>query len=86
MGKTYTLKEFGKKYFPQCHYINFEENERLGKIFNDDLDPHRVLKELSFHLNAPINPSDDLLIFDEIQHCPRALTALKYFAENIPGN
>lgn len=85
VGKTYILKEFGKNYFPRCHYINFEENERLGKIFSDDLNPQQILKELSFHLTAPINPGDDLLIFDEIQHCPRALTALKYFAEEIPG-
>jgi predicted AAA+ superfamily ATPase len=85
VGKTYILKEFGNEHFPHCHYINFEESESLGKIFKDDLVPHRILKELSFYLNSPINPGEDLLIFDEIQHCPRALTSLKYFCEEIPG-
>jgi len=85
VGKTYILKEFGQNHFPHCHYINFEENESLGKIFKDDLQPHRILKELSFYLNSPINSNDDLVIFDEIQHCPRALTSLKYFCEEIPS-
>lgn len=84
VGKTYLLKELGKNVFPRYHYLNFEENSRLASVFEADLSPERILKELSFQLDASIDPRKDLLIFDEIQECPRALTSLKYFAETMP--
>ncbi len=84
VGKTHLLKEFGKQYFPQCHYINFEKEPDLAKIFEADLNPSRILTELSFHLDKPIRVGKDLLIFDEIQESPKALTSLKYFQEECP--
>lgn len=84
VGKTYTLQEFGREHFPRCLYVNFEEDEALKKIFEPDLKPRRILDELSFHTNASIDAGRDLLIFDEIQVCPRALTSLKYFSEKMP--
>lgn len=84
VGKTYILKAFGQQCFPHYHYFNFEEDDQVKKIFTPDLKPRRILDELSFYVNAPIDSANDLLIFDEIQHCPRALTSLKYFAEDVP--
>ena len=84
VGKTYILRAFGKRYFSHFHYINFEKDKRLLKIFDGDLNPTRILQELSFYLNASINKETDLIIFDEIQNAPRALTSLKYFHEEMP--
>ncbi|MCP4690791.1 MAG: ATP-binding protein [Desulfobacterales bacterium] len=85
VGKTYILKQFGEAEFQRRHYINFEEDESLVGIFEGNLDPRRIVQELSFHLNSSINLEQDLLIFDEIQACPRAITSLKYFQEDLPG-
>ncbi|HSW40804.1 MAG TPA: AAA family ATPase, partial [Acidobacteriota bacterium] len=79
VGKTYTLMEFGAAAFPRFHYVNFEKDERVGRLFDRDLNPERILNELQFYLDRPIDRRRDLLIFDEIQRCPRALTSLKYF-------
>jgi predicted AAA+ superfamily ATPase len=84
VGKTHTLKEFGKTDFPRCHYVNFEEDERPGRIFERDLKPDRIIEVLQFYLDQFINRREDLVIFDEIQRCPRALTSLKYFSEEMP--
>jgi len=84
VGKTYILKEFGESAFPRCHYVNFETDERPGRIFEQDLKPHRILDELQFYLDRVIDYRQDLVIFDEIQRCPRALTSLKYFSEDMP--
>jgi uncharacterized protein len=84
VGKTYILKEFGKAAFPECHYFNFEADEKLGRIFEQDLKPHRLLDELQFYLDKIIDSRQDLVIFDEVQRCPKALTSLKYFYEDIP--
>ncbi len=84
VGKTFLLKEFGRLYFPQTHYFNFERQPNLAKIFEQDLDPKRILTELSLFLDQPIHKGRDLVIFDEIQECPKALTSLKYFQEDCP--
>jgi uncharacterized protein len=84
IGKTYILKDFAKHNFPKYHYLNFEEDPQLLKFFEQDLKVDRIIKELSLYLSQSINIKTDLLIFDEIQNCPKALTSLKYFAENIP--
>ena len=84
VGKTFTLKMFGESAFPHCHYFNFEEDERLGKIFEKDLRHDRILTELQFLRDHSIDTKNDLIILDEIQRCPRALTSLKYFAEEAP--
>lgn len=84
VGKTYLLKEFGRRYFPRCHYVNFEKSSTLLDIFAKSLDPLEIIKELEFLLETEIDPKNDILIFDEIQREPRALTSLKYFCENMP--
>ncbi len=85
VGKTYILKQFGRETYDQYYYVNFEEDESLLNIFERDLKPKRILQELSFYLDASINTNQDLLIFDEIQACPKALTSLKYFHEELPS-
>ena len=84
VGKTYLLQELGAKHFPQTHYFNFEKQASLHDIFKLDLDPKRLLRELRFYSNKKIDEKNDLIIFDEIQACPLALTSLKYFQEEIP--
>lgn len=85
VGKTYILQDFGKNFFQRSRYINFEKDKALEKIFQRDLNPKRILNELQIYFNKEINISKDLLIFDEVQECPRALTSLKYFAEELPA-
>jgi len=84
VGKTYLLKHFGNEYFPAVHYLNFEKESQLVKIFEQDIDPQRIVSEIELYLSRKINKEKDLLIFDEIQICPRALTSLKYFQEEMP--
>lgn len=84
VGKTHLLKEFGERHFPRCHYINFEKSATLSRIFENSLDPVAIINELEFLLNTEIDVKKDLIIFDEIQREPRALTSLKYFCENMP--
>jgi uncharacterized protein len=83
VGKTFLIKEFGKSQFPLVHYFNFEEDAKLGTIFEPDLKPKRILDDLSLYQNKTISQRD-LVIFDEIQACPLALTSLKYFCESMP--
>ncbi|MFI4956473.1 MAG: ATP-binding protein [Gammaproteobacteria bacterium] len=83
-GKTYVLKEFGTSHFPRMHYFNFEQDNRLAPIFEGPLDPKKLLFELSLLINMDINHETDFIFFDEIQTCPRALTSLKYFCEDLP--
>ena len=84
VGKTYILKEFGQTYFPRTHHFNFEKNKMLHSVFEENIDPKTLIQKLSFILDTSINPHNDLLVFDGIQECPRALTSLKYFAEEMP--
>ncbi len=84
VGKTTLLQQFGKAFFPAVHAINFEKDQGLEKIFGKDLDPRTLIQELEFYLGHSINIHRDLVIFDEIQANPRALTSLKYFAEEMP--
>lgn len=85
VGKTTLLLEFGKKYFSGVHYLNFEKEPQIASIFEPDLVPTRILSDLAFFLEKPIRPGEDLVIFDEIQEAPRALTSLKYFREECPN-
>ena len=80
-GKTFILKEFGRNEYGNTVYCNFEENPGLDQFFQRDLNPERVLAELSIYMNLEIRPEADLIIFDEIQVSNRALNSLKYFAE-----
>lgn len=85
VGKTTLLHQFGKEHFPQVHTFNFEENLALGGLFSVNLDPSHLVRELRFLQEKDIDIDRDLIIFDEIQACPRALTSLKYFQEKMPG-
>ena len=84
VGKTYLLKEWGAKSFVKVHYVNFERTPQAVGIFERDLDVQRIIRELGFLLKAGINIEQDLLILDEIQAAPKALTSLKYFCEDLP--
>lgn len=83
-GKTYIIKEFGKNCFENLAYLNFEESDNAGAIFDYDFDVIRIIRETEYHTKEKIIPGKTLLFFDEIQNCPRAITALKYFSENMP--
>jgi predicted AAA+ superfamily ATPase len=81
VGKTYLLKEFGRKEYTACIYLNFEEDPRLKGFFKVELKPTIILQYLSTYLDQPIQAKNTLLILDEIQECPEALNSLKYFYE-----
>ena len=82
VGKTYSVLTFGKEYYKNTVYLNFENNNDLKAIFERDLDTERIIKELSIISGQSILKEDTLIFFDEIQACERALTSLKYFNEN----
>ena len=82
VGKTYTTLSFGKKCYSSCVYFNFENNSELAKIFERDLEPERIIMELSAKSGQTILKKETLIFFDEIQACERALASLKYFQEN----
>lgn len=81
VGKTYSLKHFGKTSYEKVAYLNFEKDEKLGQYFESTLDPKQLIKTISIHTEIEIEPQKTLLIFDEIQNCPKALNSLKYFCE-----
>ena len=82
VGKTWLLKEFGKKYYENTAYFNFDEQGELKQYFETTKDIQRILGNLTLINGAPILPGKTLIIFDEIQECNAALNALKYFCEN----
>ena len=84
VGKTYTILKFGKQHYTNVLYFNFESNSSLNDIFEKDLDVARILKELSVLSGKTILEKESLIFFDEIQATERALTSLKYFAEQAP--
>jgi hypothetical protein len=81
VGKTYILKQFGNENYEGVAYFNFDHDTQLYTIFEDTKDPIRILEQLSFVYGKAIKPEKTLIIFDEIQECPNALNALKYFEE-----
>ena len=85
VGKTYLLKEFGRRYFENVAYVNFQNpSEELIDLFNGSIDPRRIITMLELFLGIKIIPGETLIIFDEAQEVPRALTSLKYFCEDAP--
>ncbi len=84
VGKTYTLQHFGSDYYRNCIYVNFERMPVVSEFFDGDLHPDRIVRFLEEYFTAKIIPEETLIIFDEIQACERALTSLKYFAEEAP--
>src|SRR3989339_1013292 len=85
VGKTWILKAFGEAMFANCVLLDFAEDAALRGLFVSDLKPQRILTDLSVYLNRDISLDNTLLIFDEIQLCPEALTSLKYFYEAFPS-
>lgn len=84
VGKTWLMKEFGKRAYADTVYINFDSNSRMADLFSADLDTARLIMGLELYAGRKINPDNTLLIFDEVQEVPRALASLKYFYENAP--
>ena len=84
VGKTYTALTFRKTHYKNTVYFNMEGSSEVTAIFERDLNPERIIRELSARSGQTILKGDTLIIFDEIQACERALTSLKYFCENEP--
>lgn len=83
VGKTWLMKEFGKTQYKKTIYINFELEDLMREHFSKDLNTKRIIEGLELE-HSKIDPKNTLIILDEIQECPKALTALKYFYENSP--
>lgn len=81
VGKTWLMLEFGRQCYDSVVYFNFDEEEELKTIFQNNKNPHRIIELLGFLVEEKIVPENTLLIFDEIQECPEALNTLKYFNE-----
>jgi uncharacterized protein len=85
VGKSYSIKDFGDKYFDgNIHIVNFEKRPDWHSVFEQNFDTTRIVAEFEILLNQRIQPGKDLLFFDEIQECPKAVLALRYFYEQLP--
>lgn len=84
MGKTWLMKEFGRSYYKETVYINFDNNSRMQVLFEGDMNIERIVTGLELHVGHKIDAENTLLVFDEVQEVPKALTALKYFNEDAP--
>ncbi|HPA11104.1 MAG TPA: ATP-binding protein [Treponemataceae bacterium] len=87
VGKTWLLKEFAQRHYENTAYFNFDEHPEYKQFFENTRDVERILQNLLMASGTVItqdNPGDTLIIFDEIQECPNALSSLKYFCENAP--
>jgi predicted AAA+ superfamily ATPase len=84
VGKTWLMKKFGETEYENYLYINFENNQQMQNLFSTDMDIERIIIGIEIYTGHKINPANSLLVFDEIQEVPQALTALKYFNENAP--
>lgn len=84
VGKTWLMKKFGEIAYKKTVYISFDNNRQMKELFGTDMKIDRIITGLELYSGHKINAEDTLLIFDEIQEVPKALTALKYFNENAP--
>jgi len=84
VGKTWLIKEFGKKEYSQTAYLNFESSKSLKNLFAIDFDIQRIITAIQIETDVQIDATNTLIIFDEIQECEGALNSLKYFFENAP--
>ena len=82
-GKTYIVEAFARECFDSYVYVNFESADKLAGVFDYDFDVKRIIAELERYFKVNIIAGETLVFFDEIQECPRAITALKYFCENM---
>jgi len=85
VGKTWLMKEFGKREYAQTAYVNFESSKLLKNLFVDNFDLHRILTAIQIETGVQIQPDNTLIILDEIQEAEGAITSLKYFCENLPN-
>jgi predicted AAA+ superfamily ATPase len=84
VGKTYIVREFGARHYQNVAYFNLETNQTISSYFAENIEPERLLRFLEAEAQERIVPGETLIVFDEIQSCPRALTSLKYFREKTP--
>ena len=84
VGKTWLMKEFGRAAYKNTAYINFDSNSRMAELFSSDLNIERIIMGLELYIGSKLDPENTLIIFDEVQEVPRALTSLKYFCEDAP--
>ncbi len=84
VGKTWILKEFGRQFYDNVAYFNFDENPELKQFFQITKDQNRILQNLMLASGQRIEPEKTLIIFDEVQDCPEVINSLKYFCENAP--
>ena len=84
VGKTWLMKEFGQSYYDNFVYFNFDEEDELKSIFETNKNPHRIIELLSMICGDKIEPEKTLIIFDEVQDCPKVINSMKYFCENAP--
>ena len=84
VGKTWLMKEFGKNAYKDTVYINFDANSRMAELFSVDMNPQRIILGIELYAGRKIDPENTLLIFDEVQEVPKALSSLKYFYEDAP--
>lgn len=84
VGKTWLMKAFGNQEYERTAYVNLESNPALRSVFASDFDINRILTAIRIETGETVEPGKTLLILDEIQEAPAALTSLKYFNENAP--
>ncbi|MBO6293610.1 MAG: ATP-binding protein [Selenomonas sp.] len=84
VGKTWLLKEFGRRYYDNVAYFNFDENPEYRDFFATTKDVRRIIPNLAMAGGQDITAGKTLVVFDEIQDCPEVLNSLKYFCENVP--
>lgn len=84
VGKTWLMKEFGRVSFRDVAYINFDANRQMEELFSADMNVERILFGLEIYIGRKIDAENTLIIFDEVQEVPKALSSLKYFYENAP--
>ena len=84
VGKTWLMKEFGKTAYKDCVYINFDSNSVMAELFASGLNVSRIITGIELYAGKKIDPEETLLIFDEVQEVPKALSSLKYFYEDAP--
>lgn len=84
VGKTFALKQFGREEFERCAYFSLDEESGVSDIFRRTNNPVRIVEQLSFLCDTSIEAGKTLLVLDEIQSCPEAISSLKYFCEQMP--
>ena len=82
VGKTWLMKEFGKRYFKYTAYVNFDNNERMRDVFESDYNIDRILMAVNIETGVKIVPGEPLIIFDEIQEAPKAIASLNFLSAN----